>query len=182
MIPNFSGVEILLTFVYTLTVEISAYCTCSCRAYCCFLFNGQPFHQPAEFLFCYLPCFIGISRPFVLSVFKSFVQQYAYLIKQRFIAPEVITHFAKKKLLYEDKKHHNAVFVGMDSSGTPRQAHKRSTTTFGNSFRQTIEDSDTKYSFAHFGKSNMLFVFEAPIDMLSFITLYEDIPLLQEVI
>ena len=96
---------------------------------------------------------------------------YAYLIKQRFIAPEVITHFAKKKLLYEDKKHHNAVFVGVDSSGVPRQAHKRSTTTFGNSFRQTIEGSDTKYSFAHFGSGNMLFVFEAPIDMLSFITL-----------
>ncbi len=96
---------------------------------------------------------------------------YAYLIKQRFIAPEVITHFAKKKLLYEDKKHHNAVFVGVDSSGIPRQAHKRSTTTFGNSFRQTIEGSDTKYSFAHFGKSNMLFVFEAPIDMLSFISM-----------
>lgn len=96
---------------------------------------------------------------------------YAYLIKQRFIAPEVITHFAKKKLLYEDKKHHNAVFVGVDSNGVPRQAHKRSTTTFGNSFRQTIEGSDTKYSFAHFGKSNMLFVFEAPIDMLSFISM-----------
>ena len=98
---------------------------------------------------------------------------YAYLIKKRFIAPEVITHFAKKKLLYEDKKHQNAVFVGVDSSGIPRQAHKRSTTTFGNSFRQTIEGSDTKYSFAHFGKSNMLFVFEAPIDMMSFITLYQ---------
>ncbi len=97
---------------------------------------------------------------------------YAYLIKQRFIAPEVITHFAKKKLLYEDKKHHNAVFVGVDGKGVPRQAHKRSTTTFGNSFRQTIEGSDTKYSFAHFGRNNMLFVFEAPIDMLSFITLF----------
>ena len=99
---------------------------------------------------------------------------YAYLIKQRLIAPEVITHFAKQKLLYEDKKHHNAVFVGVDGNGVPRQAHKRSTTTFGNSFRQTIEGSDTKYSFAHFGKSNMLFVFEAPIDMLSYITLNQN--------
>lgn len=99
---------------------------------------------------------------------------YAYLIKQRLIAPEVITHFAKRKLLYEDKKHHNAVFVGVDGNGVPRQAHKRSTTTFGNSFRQTIEGSDTKYSFAHFGKSNMLFVFEAPIDMLSYITLNQN--------
>lgn len=96
---------------------------------------------------------------------------FAYLIKQRFIAAEVITHFAKRKLLYEDKEHHNAVFVGVDENGVPRQAHKRSTSTFGNSFRQTIEGSDTKYSFAHFGESGKLFIFEAPIDMLSYLTL-----------
>ena len=96
---------------------------------------------------------------------------FAYLIKQRFIAPEVITHFAKRKLLYEDKKHHNAVFVGVDENGVPRQAHKRGTATFGKSFRQTVEGSDTRYSFAHFGESGKLFIFEAPIDMLSYLTL-----------
>ena len=96
---------------------------------------------------------------------------FAYLIKQRFIAPEVITHFAKRKLLYEDKKHHNAVFVGVDENGVPRQAHKRGTATFGKSFRQTVEGSDTRYSFAHFGESEKLFVFEAPIDMMSYLTL-----------
>ena len=99
---------------------------------------------------------------------------FAYLIKQRFIAPEVITHFAKRKLLYEDKEHHNAVFVGADENGVPRQAHKRGTTTFGKSFRQTVEGSDTKYSFAHFGESGKLFIFEAPIDMLSYLTLYPE--------
>ncbi len=97
---------------------------------------------------------------------------YAYLIKQRFIAAEVITHFAKQHTLFEDKDHHNAVFVGIDENGVPRQAHKKSTGTFGNSFRQTIEGSDTRYSFAHFGESGKLFVFEAPIDMMSFLTLY----------
>lgn len=97
---------------------------------------------------------------------------YAYLIKQRFIAPEIITHFAKNYTLYEEKEHHNAVFVGVDEDGVPKQAHKRSTSTFGKSFRQTIEGSDTKYSFAHFGNSEILFIFEAPIDMLSFLTLY----------
>lgn len=99
---------------------------------------------------------------------------YAYLIKQRFISPEIITHFAKNHTLYEDKEHHNAVFVGLDENGAARQAHKRSTTTYGNSFRMTCEGSDTRYSFAHFGSSDNLFVFEAPIDMLSFITLYPD--------
>ena len=97
---------------------------------------------------------------------------YAYLIKQRFIAPEVITHFAKQHTLYEDKEHHNAVFVGIDENGVPRQASKRSTNSYGNSFRITCQGSDTRYSFAHFGKSSRLYVFEAPIDMMSFLTLY----------
>ena len=96
----------------------------------------------------------------------------AYLIKQRFIAPEVITHFAKQHTLYEDKEHHNAVFVGIDENGVPRQASKRSTNSYGNSFRITCQGSDTRYSFAHFGESKRLYVFEAPIDMMSFLTLY----------
>ena len=97
---------------------------------------------------------------------------YAYLIKQRFISPDIISHFAKQHTLYEDKEHHNAVFVGVDENGVPRQASKRSTSTFGNAFRITCEGSDTKYSFSHFGKSSRLYVFEAPIDMMSFLTLY----------
>ncbi len=99
---------------------------------------------------------------------------FAYLIKQRFIAPDIISFFAKNHTLYEDKEHHNAVFVGIDENRVPRQAHKRGTSTFGKSFRQTVEGSDTKYSFAHFGKSDKLFVFEAPIDMLSYLTLYPE--------
>lgn len=97
---------------------------------------------------------------------------FAYLIKQRFISPDIITYFAKHHTLYEDKEHHNAVFVGTDENGIPRQAHKRSTNSFGKTFRITCEGSDTRYSFSHFGKSEKLFVFEAPIDMMSFLTLY----------
>ena len=97
---------------------------------------------------------------------------YAYLIKQRFIAPDIISYFAKQHTLYEEKEHHNAVFVGVDENGVPRQAHKRSTNSYGNSFRITCQGSDTRYSFAKFGKSSRLYVFEAPIDMMSFLTLY----------
>lgn len=97
---------------------------------------------------------------------------FAYLIKQRFISPDIISHFAKQHTLYEDKEHHNAVFVGVDENGVPRQASKRSTNSFGKTFRITCEGSDTRYSFSHFGKSEKLFVFEAPIDMMSFLTLY----------
>lgn len=112
------------------------------------------------------------SKNFKLPEANENMQRvFAYLIKQRFIAPEIISFFAKSHTLYEDKEHHNAVFVGVDEDGVPRQAHKRGTATFGKSFRQTVEGSDTKYSFAHFGKSEKLFVFEAPIDMLSYLTL-----------
>ena len=115
------------------------------------------------------------KKEFVLPEPHSDIHRvYAYLIKQRFIAPEIITHFAKAHTLYEDTKFHNAVFVGLDENGTPRQASKRSTITFGEAFKMTVEGSDTRYSFSHFGTSGRLFVFEAPIDMLSFLTLYPD--------
>ena len=97
---------------------------------------------------------------------------YAYLIKQRFISADIITHFAKQHTLYEDKNHHNAVFVGLNEKGEPKQAHKRSTNSVGSTFRITCGGSDTRYSFAHFGENERLYVFEAPIDMLSFLTLY----------
>ena len=97
---------------------------------------------------------------------------YAYLIKQRFISPDIISHFAKQHTLYEDKNHHNAVFVGLNEKGMPKQAHKRSTNSVGSTFRITCSGSDTRYSFAHFGEDERLYIFEAPIDMLSFLTLY----------
>ena len=103
---------------------------------------------------------------------KTMYRVFAYLTKQRFIAGSVVSHFAHAHTLYEDAEHHNAVFVGLDETGVPRQASRRSTSTFGKSFKNTVEGSDTRYSFAHYGESDKLFVFEAPIDMLSFITIY----------
>ena len=103
---------------------------------------------------------------------KTMFRVFAYLTKQRFIAGQVVSHFAHAHTLYEDSEHHNAVFVGLDETGVPRQASRRSTSTFGKSFKNTVEGSDTRYSFAHFGESDKLFVFESPIDMMSFITIY----------
>ena len=98
---------------------------------------------------------------------------FAYLTKQRFINPQIISHFAHEHKIYEDGKYHNVVFVGTDENGTPKQASVRSTLSFGKTFRITVANSDTKYSFSHFGNDEKLFIFEAPIDMLSFITLYQ---------
>ena len=79
---------------------------------------------------------------------------------------------AKAHLIYEDAEYHNAVFVGLDSDGIARHAHKRSTNSEGKSFRQNVEGSDPKHSFNYTGTDGSLYVFEAPIDLLSYISLY----------
>ncbi len=97
---------------------------------------------------------------------------FAYLVKERCIDPTVVSYFAHRGLLYEDAQHHNCVFVGWDEGGVPRHAHKRSTNSYGKTFRVNVEGGDPRYSFHHVGTDDRLFAFEAPIDMLSFITLY----------
>lgn len=97
---------------------------------------------------------------------------FAYLIKQRFIDQSVLSYFARQHLIYEDKEYHNAVFVGMDENGVPRHAHKHGTYTQGEPYKGNVEGSDPKYSFHYIGEDDTIDVFEAPIDMLSFITLH----------
>lgn len=99
---------------------------------------------------------------------------YAYLVKHRRIDPVVVSAFAKADLLYEDANYHNAVFVGKDENGVARHAHKRSTNTIGKAFRLNVEGSDPKHSFHHIGTDGSLYVFEAPIDLLSYITLHPE--------
>ena len=112
-------------------------------------------------------------KPFALPPVNSDMRRvYAYLVKHRNISRGVVAHFARKKLLYEDAKYHNAVFVGTDETGVPRHAHKRSTNSSGKAFRLNVEGCDPRYSFHHVGSDGSLYVFEAPIDMLSYITLH----------
>lgn len=76
-------------------------------------------------------------------------------------------------MIYEDAKYHNAVFVGFDVDGIPRHAHKRGTCQRGKPFKGNVESCDPRYSFHWIGKSDTVYVFEAPIDMLSFISMYQ---------
>ena len=107
------------------------------------------------------------SKPFALPPANRDMRRvYAYLMKHRHIDRDVITHFARAGVLYEDETYHNVVFVGKDETGTARHAHKRSTNSTGKTFRQNVEGSDPRYSFHHLGRDGSLFVFEAPIDLL----------------
>ena len=85
-----------------------------------------------------------VEKPFELPEANGDMRRvFAYLTKQRFIAPDVISHFAHEHKIFEEKKYHNVVFVGTDGNGTPKQASLRSTISFGKTFRLTVENSDT---------------------------------------
>ena len=111
-------------------------------------------------------------KPFALpEPYGTMRRMYAYLMRQRHIDREVISYFVHEKLLYEDK-HHNCVFVGVDGSGEAKHAHIRSTNSEGKTFRINIESSASEHCFHKDGTDKSLYVFEAPIDLLSHITLY----------
>ncbi|MBQ8280224.1 MAG: DUF3991 and TOPRIM domain-containing protein, partial [Roseburia sp.] len=80
--------------------------------------------------------------------------------------------FARQGTLYESAGHHNAVFVGVDKEGNPRHIHRKGPCSDGRSFRMNEDGSDSSYCFGYAGAGNKLYVFEAPIDFLSFLTLY----------
>lgn len=96
---------------------------------------------------------------------------FAYLSK-RGLANPVLTYCLKHKLIYEDARYHNAVFVGLDANGTPRHATLRGTTT-SNTFRQDAPHSDKRFTFnlPARSQSDTLYVFESAIDLLSRATL-----------
>ena len=98
---------------------------------------------------------------------------FAYLCQTRGIDPEVVSAFAHARLLYESAGHHNAVFVGRDELGKVRHLHARGTLT-GSHFRQTLPGSEKEYSLHWPGTSGKLYAFEAPIDLLSYISLHPE--------
>ena len=113
-------------------------------------------------------------KPFILPEAHTNMRRvFGYLIKNRCLDRTVVTAFVRAKMIYEDVKYHNAVFVGYDTDRIPRHAHKRGTCTHGESFKGNVEGCDPRYSFHWIGKSDTVYVFEAPIDMLSFISLYQ---------
>ena len=95
---------------------------------------------------------------------------YAYLLQQRGLSREVVNAFAHKQMIYESLPHHNAVFVGYDTEGVPRHAHKRGTGS-QSTYKGNAEGCTPEYSFHWNGTSNKIFLFEAPIDMLSYISM-----------
>ena len=93
-----------------------------------------------------------------------------YLTAARRIDEDVTGFFFASGDIYEDAAHHNAVFVGRDEDGIPRYAHSKGTA--GN-FRLDVKGSDKAFNFCYRGEGERVFVFEAPVDLLSFLCLFK---------
>ena len=91
-----------------------------------------------------------------------------YLIEQRKLSEQLVDQMIEKGDIYESKNYHNVVFVGRDKEQNPRYAAMRGTDE--NRYRGEARGSEKAYGFGHIGTDEKLFVFESPIDLLSYIT------------
>ena len=92
-----------------------------------------------------------------------------YLTQERKLSPSLVNFFIAAGDIYEDAAHHNVVFVGRDADGHPRYASSRGIL---EKFRQDAAGAEKAFGFAHRGTDKQLLVFEASIDLLSFIELF----------
>ena len=92
-----------------------------------------------------------------------------YLTQERKLSPSLVNFFIAAGDIYEDAAHHNVVFVGRDADGHPRYASCRG---IYEKFRQDVAGAEKSFGLAHRGTDKQLMVFEAPIDLLSFIELF----------
>ena len=155
-------------------------------------FCGKSFPEAVE----YLPAFHGrardspdkaapsvkqdeVQKPFTLPLRNTDDKRvFAYLHK-RGIAPQVIRQFLNSGLVYEDAEHHNCVFVGKNSAGQIKYAGLRGTyDREGKGFRGDVTGSDKRVGFAlpYDRSSDQVLVFEAPIDLMSYLTLRRNTP------
>lgn len=136
-------------------------------------FFGKTFPEAVFLLIGEAPAHNGAaatpSADFRLPLRNRYAAAAMAYLRQRNIPEELVQEFYKEGLIYEDARHHNIVFVGKDEIGIPRYAHCKGTE---GSFRMDVQGSDKAHNFAYRSDGKSLFVFEAPIDLMSFIALY----------
>lgn len=117
------------------------------------------------------------QKPFVLPVAShNNAYLYSYLKEKRGIRKEVIDYFVSQSLIYESRHYHNIVFKGNDKSGVTRFASMRGVfDKDGNAFKCDVAGNDKNYGFNVVNDgSEELIVFEAAIDLISYVDIFND--------
>lgn len=101
---------------------------------------------------------------------------YSYLNDERAISRDVIDYFVKAELIYEERHYHNIVFKGNDKDGNTRFASMRGVfDRNGRSFKCDVAGNDKNYGFNVFHEgSREVVVFEAAIDAMSYVDIFQD--------
>ena len=120
------------------------------------------------------PPVVKEKKPFELpKPYRNMDRVKNYLHYVRGIDEDIIETFANENMIYESADYHNAVFVGFDKNGIPQHANKRGIGR-GSTFKGNAESSMDEFAFHRIGKGKSLYLFEAPIDMLSFISMHKE--------
>ncbi|RGC96810.1 DUF3991 domain-containing protein, partial [Subdoligranulum sp. AM16-9] len=101
-----------------------------------------------------------------------------YLTDIRKVSADVAGYFIETGQVYQSRaegvrqgqEQCSLVLVGMDRDGAPRQAHIKGMRQ--RAFRYDAPGSDKAYGFRHMGGSGPLYVFEAAVDLMSYVSLY----------
>lgn len=103
---------------------------------------------------------------------KTMRRLFAYLIKERCIEQTVIKEFVELHDIYEAEPYHEIVFVGRNETGDAVSAQKKSTG--HGKFAITVAGSDPNYMFRYQGYDTHLYIFEAALDMMSWMSEHDD--------
>ena len=101
---------------------------------------------------------------------------YNYLNGERAISKEVIDFFVKKGLIYEAAGYHNIVFKGNDKEGNTKFASMRGVFDGnGKPFKCDVAGNNKLYGFNVVREgSKEVYVFEAAIDAMSYMDIFQD--------
>lgn len=120
------------------------------------------------------PVYTGIEKPIEskkleLPLYNEDICEVRRYLKGRGISDTVIDFCHENKMLYEDAKYHNCVFLGYDGN-TPKYGAVRSTVS---DFKRDLTGSDKRFSFfiPAESKTQTVHLFESAIDLLSFASL-----------
>ena len=120
------------------------------------------------------PVYTGIEKPIEpkkleLPLYNEDICEVRRYLKGRGISDTVIDFCHENKMLYEDAKYHNCVFLGYDGN-TPKYGAVRSTVS---DFKRDLTGSDKRFSFFIPAESDTgtVHLFESAIDLLSYASL-----------
>ena len=117
------------------------------------------------------------KKPFILPArAKNNDYLYSYLTGDRALDRNTVDYFVRFGLIYEERSHHNIVFKGNDVQGKTRIASMRGVfDREGKPFKCDVAGNDKNYGFnIWYGQSDEVMVFEAAIDLMSYVEIRGD--------